>query len=143
MATSTHDLSTATEDELLRGMRPRLHAAHLAARCVCVSLDAFSDSILFFVFLSSAVYGLEMPSSKIYADADFPLLSAVICAVCYGSQHLRWRGEWLLMTAYGMTLQFLCHQFGGRLVTPLCGAMAFATFRYLRRSQDVRRFHSN
>ena len=143
MASGTHDLSSATEDELLRGMRPRWHAAYLAARCTCVALDMFSDGILFFIFLPCAVEGHEPPSSSVlYAGTDFPVVGVAASALCYGSQHLRWRGEWLLAAAFGLLLQFLCRHFGGDLLAPICAAMLFAAFRYHRRSQDVRRFHA-
>eukprot|EP00966_Prymnesium_polylepis_P004814 110496-Prymnesium_polylepis.1 len=39
MAGGTHDLSGASEDELLRGMRPTMHTAHLLGRCVCLTFD--------------------------------------------------------------------------------------------------------
>ncbi|KAL1522007.1 hypothetical protein AB1Y20_021652 [Prymnesium parvum] len=141
MASGTHDLSTATVDELLRSMRPRHHMGFVVARCTCVALDVAADSLLFFVFLASAVQSVQPPSTVVYAG-DMPFPAIVVAAFAYGSQHLRWRGEWLLVAGFAASLLMLCRAFSGSLVGGITAATIFAVFRYIRRSQDVRRFHA-
>ena len=150
MAGGTHDLSGASEDELLRGMRPQLYAIFLVSRCVTICFDVVADSLLFYIFLPCAVQGVTPPSSAVIGwqlplnslTPLLPPLPVAAAALSYGSQHLRWRGEWLLAAVFGAAQLGLCHAFGGRLIGPLGAAMPFAIFRYLRRSQDVRRFHA-
>lgn len=158
MADGTHDLSAASEDELLRGMRPSLRAASLGLRCATIALETFADVVLLFVFLPSALDGLSTPTS-----APHSALSSGAAALVYGSQHLRFRGEWLLCTTFGLGLLALPHYAplitgapadtsgsgareaatDGALCAPLVAAVLFAVFRHARRTGlDVRRFHA-
>ena len=134
----THDLSAATEDELFRQMRPSLRAASLGARSVLIGIETLSDVLLFFVHLPSALEHLSAPST---AACSSPLAAAA-AALVYGSQHLRFRGEWLLCTVLGLGLVALVLTLEGRLWASLLAAVLFAVARHVHRvGLDVRRFH--
>ena len=128
----TENVSSATEDELLRQMPPSRRAASLFLRCAAVGLGCYADVLLLLVFLPSRL------------DAVASLLSVSLICVGYGSQHLRFRNEWVLGTCYGAGLCALRAHFDARLPAPLAAAAGFSMFRQLqlRRSHDeVRRFH--
>lgn len=135
----TGDVSTATEDELLRQMRPARRAASLGCRCAAIAVECYVDTLLLFVFLPAAVDG----AAPGVAPAPPPsLFASALVALAYGSQHLRFRGEWLLCAGFGAVLLRGSAVFGGSLVPCLTATLAFATYRHLRRTHDeVRRFH--
>ena len=67
-----------------------------------------------------------------------------MAALLYGSQHLRFRGEWLLCSAYGLILGVMTHILDGQLLPAMVGAAGFAVFRHARRTGlDVRKFRAN
>jgi hypothetical protein len=136
----THDLSAANEDELLRGMRPGLRAVSFGARCVTVALETLVDALLIFVFLPSAFEGADAPTAGRGSAA-----ASAAAALVYGSQHLRFRGEWLLCALFGLSLEVLTtHGFDGSLLASLLAMVVFAVFRHARRTGlDVRRFHAS
>lgn len=135
-----NDLSSANEDELLRGMRPGMRRISLSARCLSVALETSVDILLLFVFLPSALEGLDPPSPSALRTA--PGL-AVLTSIVYGSQHLRFRGEWLLCAIHGLGLGYLCIHFEGSTLATLIAGVTFAVFRHWRRTgQDVRRAHT-
>ena len=69
--------------------------------------------------------------------------ASAAAALLYGSQHLRFRNEWLLCTAYGLGLSQLPSLADGSLVPSLCASVVFAVFRHMRRiGQDARRVHA-
>ena len=139
MAAGTHDLSAAGEDDLLRAMPPRLRALSLTFRMAAIGFDALADVLLVFVFLPSRLEGLHVPSSV----RPSPPLSLVLCALTYGSQHLRFRGEWLLCSMYGAALGGVTHMLGGQLLPALVGATSFAVLRHARRmGLDARQVHA-
>ena len=133
------DLSAANEDELLRGMRPKLRFASLSARCLSVAFETCSDIMLLFVFLPSSLSGVDPPSASPLRAT--PLL-ALLAALIHGSQHLRFRWEWLLCTGNGLLLAYLAIHFDGSMLAPLVAASSFALFRHWKRTGvDARRAH--
>lgn len=141
-AREPHDLSTATEDELLREMRPALLYLHQAARYVSLALETVADALLFFVFLVSRVEGDAPHAGRLYGGSSPPWLGLCLASLCYGSQHLRWRGEWILCAAFGAAQGAACFASGGSLVTTLCAGVTFALYRYAKRTQDVRKLRA-
>ena len=138
-ADAPNDLSAANEDELLRGMRPTLRYASLLARCASVALETFADVLLVFVFVPSKLGGMDPPSASPLRTA--PLLDCV-SALVYGSQHLRFRWEWLLCTANGLALCYLSVHYEGSMLATLTAAVCFAVFRHwMRTGLDARRAH--
>ena len=97
-AGGTHDLSAASEDELLRLMRPPLRLASISLRCAAIAIESGADVIMIFVFLPSCLEGALSPSSVRGSPVAAPL-SALVPALVYGSQHLRFRGESALGSA--------------------------------------------
>jgi len=139
-ADGTHDLSSASEDELLKAMPFGLRSASLGLRAASVALEAVADVLLILLFLPSRLEGAAAPTAKRLGMPPPALLAA---AVAYGSQHLRFRGEWLLCSAYGLALGGICHALDGELLPALVGATVFAVVRHVRRTgSDVRRFHA-
>ena len=93
--------------------------------------------MLIFVFLPSKLEGIDPPSSS----RAVPWTS-VVAALVYGSQHLRFRGEWLLCMVFGLGLAGLCARFSGSLISLSTAAVLFAVFRHwMRTGSDVRRAH--
>ena len=142
MADSTKDMSSSTEDELVLLMPPPHRTAFLAVRCARLALDTLADLTLFFVFLVECVS--EAPATALYAatDAARPqaALAVALAALCYGSQHLRFKGEWLLGLGLGGALAAVARA-SGDLRASYVAAALFAVLRYLNRTHDVRRFH--
>ena len=96
--------------------------------------------MLLFVFLPSIIEGVPTPSA---ARRSPPHAALLVVALVYGSQHLRFRGEWLLTATYGLALGMLTHALGGSLLPALTAAILFAVLRHASRTGlDVRRFHS-
>ena len=63
-------------------------------------------------------------------------------ALVYGSEHLRFRGEWALCGLYGLGLGALTHALGGELLPAAVAATLFAVVRHaMRTGLDVRRVH--
>lgn len=137
-AGGTQDVSSATEDELLRQMPAARRSVSLALRCAAVAVEAYVDCIVLFVFLPALV-----DHSAPGAAPDGPSVAAsILAAVAYGSQHLRFRGEWMLCAAFGAVLVRAAGHFGGSLAPSLAAAVGFAMYRHLRRThENVRRFH--
>ena len=134
-----NDLSAANEDELLRGMRSSLRLCSLSARCASVALETSADVLLLYVFLPSLVEGAEIPTP---AALRANPLTAIPTALAYGSQHLRFRLEWLLCVCFGLGHAYLLVHFDGSLLAPLVAALCFAVFRHWRRTGlDARRAH--
>lgn len=139
-ADGTHDLSAATEDDLFRQMRTSMRVASLGARSLLIAVETAGDMLLFFVHVPSAVEQAEPPST---AACSAPLAAAA-AAFFYGSQHLRFRGEWLLCALFGLGLAALVHVLEGRLWAILVAAVLFAVARHVRRiGRDVSRFHKH
>ena len=66
----------------------------------------------------------------------------LLAALCYGSQHLRFRWEWLLCTANGLALCYLSVHYEGSMLATLTAAVCFAVFRHwMRTGLDARRAH--
>ena len=139
MADGAHDLSSATEDELLLGMRPALRIASLTARCIAVAFETFADAVLIYVFLPSAIEGVVPPTARRQSA-----VAVVAAALTYGSQHLRFRNEWLLCAGFGVALQALTSlALGGRLLSTVVTMELFAIGRHLRRiGEDARKFNA-
>ena len=114
--------------------------ASLAARCVCVGLETAADVILIFAFLPAVVEGADTPTG----GARHSLLATAVASLTYGSQHLRFRNEWLACTAFGAALQAITTTFlSGRLFGTLVAVELFAIGRHLRRvGLDDRKFSS-
>ena len=139
VAASTHDLSSASEDDLLRAMPPLLRTLSLLFRMLSVGCESLSDVLLLFVYLPSRLEGQAMPAS-VRPD---PPLALLACALVYGSQHLRFRGEWLLCTLYGLLLGYTMHALAGHSLPVLVGAPSFAVLRHARRTGlDARQVHA-
>jgi len=136
MAEGTHDLSSATEDELLHQMRPSLRLASLVTRCTATAVDVACEILLLFVFLPSVVEGVEPAARPISAAATAAL------SLAYGSQHLRFRGEWLLGVLFAAAQSAICSHFGGSLWSVFVASTTFAVFRHYRRTDEIRRFHA-
>lgn len=138
MADAAAGLSSATEDELLLGMKPLWRATSLVARCICVGLETAADVILIFAFLPAVVEGVETPTG----GARQSLLAAAAASLTYGSQHLRFRNEWLVCMAFGAVLQGVTTALvGRRLLGLLVAVELFAIGRHLRRvGLDDRKF---
>lgn len=142
MADSTKDISSSTEDELVLLMPPAQRVAFVAVRCARLALDTLADMVLFFVFLPDmlsdepalAFYGAALPVEPQSA------LAALLAALCYASQHLRFQGEWLLGLGMGMALVVL-GRYSGDLRASFVAATLFAVLRYLNRTRDVRSLH--
>lgn len=142
MKGSTNDMTSSTEDELVLLMPTTHRLAFLVARCLRLALDALADLMLFFVFLVDSASDESVRS--FYAATSAPPLSSVLAAalaaLCYGSQHLRFKGEWLLGLGLGSALVGLARS-SGDLRASYVAAALFAALRYLNRTHDVRRFH--
>ena len=96
--------------------------------------------LLIWVYLPSRLDGLPTPSA---ARLSPPAPALLASALLYGSQMLRFRGEWLLCAAYGLALGNLAHMLQGDLLPTLTAACLFAVYRHARRTGlDVRRFHA-
>ena len=96
--------------------------------------------LLIWVYLPSRLDGLPTPSA---ARLSPPAPALLASALLYGSQMLRFRGEWLLCAAYGLALGSLAHMLQGDLLPTLTAACLFAVYRHARRTGlDVRRFHA-
>jgi len=133
-------LSSSTEDELFRVMPPALRFTSISLRCGCVAFETLADTLLVFVFLPSYLEGLDAPTAR---RGQQPMLSGLAAAFVYGSQHLRFRNEWLLCTGFGVGLMFLILLSDGSLLPTLTAALLFAVGRHARRTGvDVRRAHS-
>ena len=129
MTDAAAGLSSATEDELLLGMKPLWRVTSLAARCICVGLETAADVILIFAFLPAVVEGVETPTG----GARQSLLAAAAASLTYGSQHLRFRNEWLVCMAFGAVLQGVTTALvGRRLLGLLVAVELFAIGRDLR-----------
>jgi len=121
-------------------MRPSSRIASLSARTILIVVETAMDVLLFFVHLPSRLEHDETPSTAAVRSAP---LAAAAAAIVYGSQHLRFRGEWLLCTAFGLGLAALVRALEGRLWATLLAAVLFAVARHVRRvGSDVRRFHN-
>ena len=152
------DLALATDDELVRTMAAAPKALYTLLKACALGLDAAADTVLFLRFLAPEVvfytHGHFAPGRptnhyeanvELYTGALGPpeLGGLALAALCYGSQHLRWRGEWILATAFAAALAAAARAYGGSLLAPLAGAVAFAVVRHLYRDHDVRRFHKS
>ena len=145
MADGTHDLTSASEDEILAGMPPHLARLSLAFRMASILFETLADVLLLYVFLPSALEGIDPPSARREGETALANhLVSVASALVYGSQHLRFRGEWLLCSAYGLILGVMTHILDGQLLPAMVGAAGFAVFRHARRTGlDVRKFRAN
>lgn len=131
----TADVSAATEDEMLRQMPPGRRATSLSLRCAKVAVWAYADTLLLFAFLPAALDGAEP------TVAPRPL-AAALAAVAFGSNHLRFRGEWALAAGFGLAMCALRSHFD--CLTPVLGAsVVFAVYRNRARAHaDVGQFKS-
>ena len=108
MADDTKDMSSSTEDELVLLMSPLQRLAFLAVRCLRLALDTLADLSLFYVFVVGTVSDANA-TADVYRSNTATLrrhhaLAVTMAALCFGSQHLRFKGEWLLGVALGAAL---------------------------------------
>jgi 4-amino-4-deoxy-L-arabinose transferase-like glycosyltransferase len=108
---------------------------------VCTSCAA--QVLLVFVFLPSLLTHADLPHTPLPSTPYAPA-ALLFSALVYGSQHLRFRGEWLLCAAFGLGLGAMTqYTFGGGLLPALAAACLFAALRHAwRTGLDVRRFHN-
>ena len=124
---------------IVNKMAKRIFQLSLASRAVIIGLEAVADAFLLFVFLPSRLEGADAPSVQRATSPAALLASALV----YGSQHLRFRGEWLLCALYGLALGGLTVLFDGQLLPTLVGQAGFAVYRHVMRvGLDTRRFHA-
>ena len=124
-------------------MAPLQRLAFLAARCLRLGLDTLADVTLFYVFMVGTLSGADALADVYSATAALQPqhgLAVAAAALCYGSQHLRFNGEWLLGLGLGAALAGLARHTGD-LRASFVAAALFAILRYLNRTHDVRRFH--
>lgn len=137
-------MSSSTEDELVLLMPPPQRLAFVAMRCAQLLLETLADLTLLFVFLVDALS--DEPALAIYGPlpqqplAPRTVLIVVLAALCYGSQHLRFKGEWLLGLGMGVVLAAL-GRYNGDLRASYVAAALFALLRYLNRTRDIRGVH--
>lgn len=146
MASDTKDMSSSTEDELVLLMAPLQRLAFLAVRCLRLVLDTLADVTLFYVFVvdtvsgASAIAEVYSATTALRRQQGKHALAVTLAALCFGSQHLRFKGEWLLGVGLGAALVGLAGH-SGDLRASFIAAALFAILRYLNRTHDVRRFH--
>ena len=124
-------------------MAPLQRLAFLAVRCLRLGLDTLADVTLFYVFVVGTLSGAGALTDVYSATATLQPqhgLAVAAAALCYGSQHLRFNGEWLLGLGLGAALAGLARHTGD-LRASFVAAALFAILRYLNRTHDVRRFH--
>jgi len=164
IADSTADLSAASEDELLRTMRPTLRLASLTVRCLSVALETAADTLLIWVYLPALTFdpahlaaavavSTQPPTAGVAAGGaaeaaggeglampphpltrELPLHAAAAAALVYGSIHLRFRHEWLICTGFGAALAMLVRERDGSLHALLLASVLFAVLRHVKRS---------
>ena len=96
-------------------MAPLQRLAFLALRCLRLALDTLADVTLFYVFVVGTLSGADAIADVYSATATPPpqhALAVAVAALCYGSQHLRFNGEWLLGLGLGAALAGLARQAG-------------------------------
>lgn len=137
-------MSSSTEDELVLLMALPQRLAFVATRCAQMLLETLADLTLLFVFLVNAMS--DEPALALYGPLPQQpyeprtALVVALAALCYGSQHLRFKGEWLLGLGMGAVLAAL-GRYNGDLRASYVAAALFAILRYLNRTRDIRSVH--
>ena len=137
-------MPSSTEDELVLLMPLPQRLAFVATRCAQVLLETLADLTLLFVFLVNAMS--DEPALALYGPLPQQpyeprtALVVALAALCYGSQHLRFKGEWLLGLGMGAVLVAL-GRYNGDLRASYVAAALFAILRYLNRTRDIRSVH--